>query len=58
MKAKINWRNSPSSVFAKVARMLIAAFLRDKICTEKANRRVARFGARGDLQHQLSGGKL
>ena len=33
-------------------------FSRDKICTQKANKRVARFGERRDLLYQLSGGKL
>ena len=54
----MNRPNLISVVFAKAAHMVFAAFLRDKICPEKANRRVARFGERGDLHYQPSGGKL
>jgi hypothetical protein len=58
IRTKINWPNSTSFVFAKTARMLIAAFLRDKMCTGKTNRGAARFGERGDCDCQPSGGKL
>lgn len=45
---RVSYRPLLSFEFVKTTRTLFPTFLHDRICTEKANRRVVRLGGRGE----------